>query len=774
MQNDKLPESILRTSENVAIPLEGVGIRGVLRHLTAEITVEQHYTNRRATNIEAVYTFPLPIGAVLLGLELDIGGRRLAGIVVERTLAERRYEETVSGGDTAVMLEQSGAGLYTMNVGNLMAGESAVIHYRYALVLSWQGDCLRLVLPTTLAPRYGDPLHSGLLPHQVPETSLAAEYPFELEFLIEAELASKYISSPTHVIEISRSDAGVRLALAQGATLDRDLVLLLGGCAENTGQITRSANAAGERAALISLRLPRLIEHEALPLDLKVVIDCSGSMAGISIEQARKAALAILDLLRPEDRFNVTLFGNQHQHFWHDLVPVEPRTLDLARRKLEQMDADMGGTETAAALHAVYRMGQDNSRTQIIRRKIRKVFAPNVGAGATADKVEHPVPPKILLITDGQVWEYEELVAEAKAANQQVFTVGVGLAVAEGLVGEIARQTGGAFELVTPQEGMTERVLAQFHRLRQPQVRVETLRFDHAPAWRTPLPDLVYAGDTLHVYAGFGHDAASCVSLTASVAGGQTLTAETTLTPTDWVDLPRMAAAARIAGSEVESDQRRWALEHQLLTRHTNLLVVAERADKAEELPELATVPHMLPAGWGGTGIDKYDIPAFSRVQGRSGPSVEVSECCNSIAESFTDCCNLSPSQPDGPRDFVVQLNAALFGSRKTQDLPTRIFELVDFGLPEDVSSGLRELLAEIGAEERLVVLAFLMALLDSPVLKDEFDRGLIRLILGGWQKANADATLLPRLQACILGLRSDTWVWRLTSAHQTNAGVVA
>jgi hypothetical protein len=45
----------------------------------------------------------------------------------------------------------------------------------------------------------------------------------------------------------------------------------------------------------------------------------------------------------------------------------------------------------------------------------------------------------------------------------------------------------------------------------------------------------------------------------------------------------------------------RLALNYQLLSRWTNFLVIAERADKAEDLPELHQVPQMLAAGWGGT-----------------------------------------------------------------------------------------------------------------------------------------------------------------------------
>jgi hypothetical protein len=46
------------------------------------------------------------------------------------------------------------------------------------------------------------------------------------------------------------------------------------------------------------------------------------------------------------------------------------------------------------------------------------------------------------------------------------------------------------------------------------------------------------------------------------------------------------------------------AVRYQLISRHTNYLVVDARADdkKGEDLPGLRKVPQMLAAGWGGTG----------------------------------------------------------------------------------------------------------------------------------------------------------------------------
>jgi hypothetical protein len=55
--------------------------------------------------LKAVYTFPLPLDAILLELDVQIGGRRLEGTVIERKVAERQPEDAFCEGDSAVMLE---------------------------------------------------------------------------------------------------------------------------------------------------------------------------------------------------------------------------------------------------------------------------------------------------------------------------------------------------------------------------------------------------------------------------------------------------------------------------------------------------------------------------------------------------------------------------------------------------------------------------------------------------------------------------------------------
>jgi Ca-activated chloride channel family protein len=70
------------------------------------------------------------------------------------------------------------------------------------------------------------------------------------------------------------------------------------------------------------------------------------------------------------------------------------------------------------------------------------------------------------------------------------------------------------------------------------------------------------------------------------------------------LQLPRIAAALCLRDLSDAKAREALALQYQLVSDETNLILVHERAeaDKAEDLPELVQVRPMLAAGWGGNG----------------------------------------------------------------------------------------------------------------------------------------------------------------------------
>ena len=351
------------------------------------------------------------------------------------------------------MLERAGDGLCTVNLGNLMAGEEATIRYRYAQLLRFEHGSLRLAVPTVIAPRYGDPSDAGLQPHQQPSTDLGVAYPFALTIDVRGAVAKGRITSPSHRIATASTADGVTVSLAKDACLDRDFVLAIDQLAA-TSFATVARDGDGYVAlASFCADVPR--DQSEAPLRLKVLVDCSGSMNGDSMEAARRALHRIFAGLTPADRFTLSRFGSTVRHDVAALTAATPEAIRTAAGHLSAMTADLGGTEMEAALRSVFALG---------------------GTEAAAD---------VLLITDGEIWNADSLVAAARAAGQRVFTVGIGAAPAEGVLRQLAETTGGACEFVAPDEDAEAGILRMFARLRSPRVDHADVTWPGAPAWVT-------------------------------------------------------------------------------------------------------------------------------------------------------------------------------------------------------------------------------------------------------------------------------------------------
>ena len=545
--------------------------------------------------------------------------------------------------------------------------------------------------------------------------------------------------------------------------LDRDFVLTLESDAAQSFCVHTSDG--DQHAAVASIRIPPVDAKNDKPLAVKLLIDCSGSMGGTSITQARKAALEILNALSPTDSFNVTLFGSDCKHIFPRMVPASGQFITQAWERLEHLDADMGGTEMEKALAATFAIGGSES------------------------------PPCVLLITDGEIQEHAKLVRFAAKSAHRIFTVGVGSAVVDVFLESLARTTGGACELVSPQEGMAEKILSQFHRLRQPKLEQVQIDWPATPDWSTPLPKTVFAGDTVHVFAGFKQAINDSVTLRTAVTG-LPITVTTAATASKEKELTRIAAAHRIK-SATKEQALALSLKYQLLSQWTSYLVIAERDVKANDLPQLHQVPQMLAAGWAGTGTvansrpsvsASYSLPQVtlaSRLRGpapMSCPSIADSYGFGSMDEDIPFDINPSPKASaasparaapkvasssafsatrsrvwaTSPKQFIERLEAAVRAGSLQQSLPMTLAELDALGLEKVLSDEIRKLI-DYGYHESGLVIAFLHALFGSKI-GNLFDRALKRLILKRWKDLAPAKLFNEEMAKVVKNIKHDAW----------------
>jgi Ca-activated chloride channel family protein len=568
---------VLRGSGDAHPVLAGVHAEGRLDGPLFTLALRQTYRNLSDRTLEVAYTFPLPHGAVMLGLAAEWRGRRQEGRVLSRLDAERQYEGALAEGDVPILLEAGAGDLLTANIGNLQPGEQIVLEVRTAQWLAIAAGRLRVALPTTIAPRAGSASAAGLMPHQVPPVSMHAEIPLALRFTVAGALMSSSIECPTHLLAREKTAAGIELTLAPTARLDRDVVLLITPRAPHASTLLCAETGSGH-VAMAAFRLPPGSPRPRVAL--KLLVDCSGSMAGDAIDSARLALMAIGKQLRSGDSVSLSRFGSGCEV----VLPPSRVSPDIGLRlqtRLAELRADMGGTDLQAALASAFALSGD-------------------GDGSSTD---------VLLITDGQVWSAGPLVQAARASAHRVFAIGVGSAPAEGVLREVATASGGACEFVTPGEALNDAAMRMMDRVRQQPWVGLRVDWGRTPAWQEAPPAGAFGADTLVAFAGLDGAAGNPLPGPVRLTGRDALGSEIELARTEGAalvagdTLARLAAARQMAGSD-EARAVDLGLEHQLLgaQTHSALAHVRSGANKPGGLAGWHRVGTMLGAGWGGLG----------------------------------------------------------------------------------------------------------------------------------------------------------------------------
>jgi len=610
----------LRTRAGQTVGLQRVTLQAKLQGVLLETTVRQHYRNDGPNNIEVSYVFPLAHEAMLAGMSVELNGKRLDGEIKPKRQAEATYEQAIDEGDTPVMLSEKSHGLYSADLGNLQPGDQAVIELRLLQTVAVDNGRVRLVFPTVIAPRYGDEhIQGGLEPHETTRADVMAEYGFfaQLTVVGQSEQNGLQVVCPSHTVATlpirgaSVAEHGVQITLSDKAWLDRDWVVLVSGYPQSNGvQTLHSHGYIVSMATFVPQFLPQGAQGALAagqPLQMKLLVDCSGSMAGVAMAQAKRALHDIGSHLTEGDRVSLTVFGSSHRHLVNKLMPVSP---SFVRRTyapcVDGIDADMGGTEMVMALE----------ETVAIK-------------GAIASQRQD-----VLLITDGEIWDVDEMLANAREQGHRVFCVGVGTSPAGSLLTQLAEQTGGACVFVTPNESMSEPIQRLMQRMRLGQAAELFVWWSHHMDWISALPRLLIPGESVVAWGVCRVDALDEpvrdqleANLSWHVYGGQeavhgSIRAEAIgATQAIHPNLARLGFAQRIKHTDDEELATQWAIEQQLLSKGTKMILVHEREEgqKATTLPRLHQVEQMHV-------VDNYvsAVPTVWRTRTRTSASASM------------------------------------------------------------------------------------------------------------------------------------------------------
>lgn len=573
----------LASTNGTNIALKSVHIHGVVNEILATVTIKQRYLNDSGKKLEIVYTFPLAWGATLMDMEVRLGKKKMQAQVIKKADAWQQYEDAIDIGDTPILVEQASPGLYTANLGNIKNGEEVYISITYAQLLHFEGDTTQLRIPSVIAPRYGNPYKSGgLAAHETDMVSMLAEYPLTLKLSLEGQAAMADVQCLSHAITVRDSEDGREVLLNSKAMLDRDFILSLDGLHDKSFALI---SADEDECAALAVFRPAIPKKYRENLHIKILMDCSGSMAGDSMAQAKQVLFALLGLLEPGDYVSYSRFGNSVLHHHRQgMIKYSADTQKELAIAFAKTAAYMGGTELEHALNSTF----------------NNIPVSRVPGDICDGEL---ISPCVMLITDGEVWGIEEIINNSRNLGHRIFAVGVGSAPAESLLQELAQETGGVCKLLAPNENGVRATELMLEKMRQARAHPLILNWGSDSLWESKLPANIYCDNVLHTFATLTKEPKHSPTLDFDTINGVKTCCAETISYAKKDTIARLAGAARMAEAATEEEALALALKYQLLSKQTSLFLVHVReGEKNTDLPILQHVPQMMAAGYGGSG----------------------------------------------------------------------------------------------------------------------------------------------------------------------------
>ncbi len=568
---DPLPEwsggTLLLNTGDPAGPLPGpqlstdvvMDIAGMVAH----VTVVQHFRNDSAEFAEGTYMFPLPEDAAVNAMQMRIGQRIIVGEVQEKVHAQQTYNQAVSEGKKASLLQQQRPNLFTSKVANLAPGEEIRIEIAYVQPLIYQSGQFRLRFPMAITPRF-DPGAKTL----TDTLTGNAVNPTTIEVNLTPGFELSRLSSLYHDVSIDQRGSVYHITLGdQVVAAQRDFELVWEPTLTSAPQLALFGETRGqEDFALLMIMPPQQKYAHQLPRELILVVDSSGSMFGESMDQAKASLEMALGTLTDSDRINVIDFDDDARALFSQPRSAEPAVIGQALSFIEGLEAD-GGTEIGKAL-----------------------------ALALPDQPADGYLRQVVFITDGSVANETELFAmiEQRLGNSRLFTVGIGAAPNSYFMRKAAQFGRGSYTFIGSTEQVAERMDELLSRLEHPALNDLCIYWPgFADSFPRRLPDL-YLGEPLVINAKVAElkGPAEVCGSTAVDSWNSHLDLKSAK---PGQGIATLWARSRVASlmddlalgadpEQVEKDVLEVALDHQLVTRYTSFVAV----DKTPTRP-----PHM-------------------------------------------------------------------------------------------------------------------------------------------------------------------------------------
>ena len=346
-------------SSTERFPLKETNVSTTINGVFAETFVTQTYANEGQEPINASYVFPASSRVTVHGMKMEIGDEIITAKIKEKEEAKQEFEQAKSEGKSASLLEQQRPNVFTMDVANVMPGDTIRIELHYTELLTPTDGVYQFVFPTVAGPRYTSPSVPLSLDTEKwiasPFLKFGDTSPekYTIDVSLSAGLPITQLECTSHDIDVAwdnQTRAKVSLSHPEEFAGNRDFILDY----KLTGQEISSGLMLGtgesENFFMLMVQPPERFTPESIPpREYIFILDVSGSMYGFPLDTAKALIKDLAGTLRETDRFNVLLFSDTLQQMAPASVPATVANVQKAIALIDQEEGG-GGTDLAPAM----------------------------------------------------------------------------------------------------------------------------------------------------------------------------------------------------------------------------------------------------------------------------------------------------------------------------------------------------------------------------------------------------------------------------------------
>ena len=448
--------------------------------------VEQTFRNHTDRRLEATYVFPVPKGASVTKFTMWVDGKKVDGELVPAEQARQIYTSIVRRTQDPGLLEYMGNNLLRMKVFPIPPKSDQKVAFSYTSENPKEAGLIEYVYPLKTDGK-----------------ATATLKTFSIKATIKSEHGVQNVYSPTHALTVKRNtdkEFVIDFERDQGL-LDKDFQLFYATGGKDVGLTAMTHRPVASEHGYFMLLVTPMVEMSKkyeVPRDIVMVLDTSGSMRGVKMEQAKKALKYCLNNLGSKDRFALINFSTTVNKYKDGLLDAASDQLAQARKWVDNLEATGGTAINDALATALELRTNDEGRTFTI------IFftdgEPTIG---------ETNPDKIL-----------KNVTDKNKDNTRIFTFGVGDDVNATLLDRLAEKTRAVATYVRPAEDIEAKVSSLHAKISHPVLAnlklSATNDVSFSDVYPAQLPDLFHGGQltVLGRYTGKG---ACAIRLTGQV-----------------------------------------------------------------------------------------------------------------------------------------------------------------------------------------------------------------------------------------------------------------